>query len=113
MYAGTDFAKNEAQPFLDKLTKYSKVQVELTAEKSLEEIKSLDESLSRKPGSFDPLQATFQRENKQLLAVLTDSLETMKKDHGKTKTFEKAAAIGNNYGIDVSAFPTKDTKKPK
>lgn len=77
------------------------VQAELRARPSLAAIRKIDTELSGRPGSFEPGQQSFRKDNAVLLQKLQVAVLQMKKSSPSTKATEQAVAIAQKYALTV------------
>jgi hypothetical protein len=77
------------------------VAAEVRARAGLATIKKLDTELGSRPGSFDPSQEKFRKDNAALLRQLEEGVATMKKSWPKARATEDAVRIAERYGLTV------------
>jgi hypothetical protein len=73
------------------------VALEVRARASLATIKKIDTELSSRPGSFDPTQEQFRRDNAPVLRQLKDGVAVMKKSWPNARATEEAEHIAEKY----------------
>jgi len=73
------------------------VATEVRARARLATVKKLDTELGSRPGSFDPSQKKFRKDNAELLLQLEGEVAAMKKSWPKARATEEALRIAEKY----------------
>jgi hypothetical protein len=96
LYKGTSVA-DRANKLMLSLRHDRAVQTELKAQATLATVRKLDTELSSRPGSFDPSNDKFRRDNAQLLQRLQETVDQMKRTWPKTRATEEALRLAARY----------------
>ncbi len=91
----------KASELIAKLKMNRAVATEVRARRSLASIKKIEAELSSRPGSFDPTQERFRRDNAVLLKQLEIAVAQLKKSYPKALATEEALHVADKYGIGV------------
>jgi hypothetical protein len=98
VYKETDVAAKAAD-LIARLKNDRAVAAELRARHTLATLQKIDTELGSRPGSFDPAQERFRKENALLLRQLEEGVATMKKSWPKAHATEEAVRIAEKYGL--------------
>jgi hypothetical protein len=91
----------KAANLISRLKSNRAVALELRARKELATVQKIDTELGSRPGSFDPSQEGFRRDNALLLRQLQERVLVMKKSWPKSHATDEATHIAEKYGIAV------------
>jgi Anthrax toxin lethal factor, N- and C-terminal domain len=91
---------SKATEHLAKLKQTKPVALELKARAVLTVVKKVETELASRPGSFDPSQPKFRKENAAALRQLEQAVQQMKRTWPSARATEQARRIAEKYGVN-------------
>ena len=89
----------KAAELIGKLKQNKEVGLELKARSILAVVKKMETDLSSRPGSFDPSQPKFRKDNAAALHQLSLAVQQMQRTWPSTRATEQAVRIGERFGV--------------